>query len=584
MTILQKLSFPDFNLNSIDAMYYRVNDKVIVNNIEKKFIFKEGGFLKLDTYLNTFSVTTWKYYAGIDDLYISVRGKGNFLFRLVYIQHGCQHKYLREEVIELNKDSVFLTKVDNFQNLGKGIIFPVFTALSEGEIEEVEYLTSLEPVNDVKLGIVITHFNRQKNVKQAVDRLSKTILSNKNLNIDLIIVDNSRNLDVISSDRIKVIPNHNLGGSGGFMRGLLYLEENGYTHALFMDDDASTEEESILRTCRIFQFTNIKKLAISGSLHMESIPGFIYEKGARFIGIYRPIKHMLNVENITGVIEADKEDIKADYGGWRFFAFRIKDVKYLAFPYFVRGDDILFSIVNKFKIHCPLGVYTLGDDFGAKETPLHVYLDIRYHIINSMIKGVSFYKILAVLVYLYFKRLFSYRYESCNAFIMAIKDVLRGPEYFMENVDLSRIRNIINSFVKEEKPTKFDIAEYEFDYPENIPENKILRVLRILTLNGLLIPHFLMKNKVIYHEKTFSADLGKIFRYKKVLYYNSQDETGYVLEHNKRKIITLSIGFFFNLVKLSLSFPFVKRKFISNLENITSKDFWKKVFEKYKVF
>jgi len=37
---------------------------------------------------------------------------------------------------------------------------------------------------------------------------------------------------------VQLIPNKNVGGSGGFARGLVEaLQENTYSHFLFMDDD-----------------------------------------------------------------------------------------------------------------------------------------------------------------------------------------------------------------------------------------------------------------------------------------------------------------------------------------------------------
>lgn len=584
MVTLQKLSFPDLNFNSIENLYYRINDKVRVDHNKGVFYFKEDGFAIFDTYMNAFSTTTWRYYANINKVYFILQGKGRFLLKIVYIRHGWQHRYLLEEEIELTDNSAFKIEIPEFGSLGKGILFPTIRALSDGEVYNIEYATDIKPLNKVKLGIVITHFNRQKNVKRAVERLKNTVLKQQDLDIDIIIVDNSKNLDIESCNKIKVIPNHNLGGSGGFMKGFLYLEENDYTHALFMDDDASTEKECIIRTYRIFQYTQLRKLAVAGALHMENTPGIIYEKGALFEGKYKALKSHLNIEHIHGVLEADREDLEIDYGGWWFFSFRLSDVKYLAFPYFVRGDDVLFSIVNKFKIHCPLGVYSLGDDFGAKETPLHVYLDMRYHIINSIFKqDIGLLRILTILGYLFLKRLFSYRYESCKAFNLAIDHVLQGPEFFKQNVDISKIRETINSFVKEEKVSKIDITEYKFDMTTDSKSRlrKLREFFRILTINGLLLPQFLMKDRILYHEKTFSVNLSRVFRFKKVLYYNNVDETGYLLTHDKIRILKLTSVFSINLLRLIINYPRLKLEFKKNLGNLTSREFWKDVFKKF---
>ena len=88
----------------------------------------------------------------------------------------------------------------------------------------------------MKLGIVITHFNRQQFVLPAVERLVSDFLQTEEYKdkIALFIVDNSQNLPKI--DGVTIISNENLGGAGGFTRGLINLQETeGYTHCLFMD-------------------------------------------------------------------------------------------------------------------------------------------------------------------------------------------------------------------------------------------------------------------------------------------------------------------------------------------------------------
>ena len=62
--------------------------------------------------------------------------------------------------------------------------------------------------------------------------------------------------------------------------------------------------------------------------------------GARFDGLCRPNKCGLDLRYIHDLLVNEEEE-HIDYGGWWFFAFPIKDIKNYAFPYFVRGDDIL---------------------------------------------------------------------------------------------------------------------------------------------------------------------------------------------------------------------------------------------------
>jgi len=80
-----------------------------------------------------------------------------------------------------------------------------------------------------------------------------------------------------------LIPNTNVGGSGGFTRGLLYLKDNGFSHCLFMDDDASCHEESIKRTYAYWSYVvDDRSMGISGILFDENFPVTVLEAGGRW--------------------------------------------------------------------------------------------------------------------------------------------------------------------------------------------------------------------------------------------------------------------------------------------------------------
>ena len=92
-------------------------------------------------------------------------------------------------------------------------------------------------------------------------------------NIGLTVIDNSQNISRDEAQGITLIPNNNLGGSGGFTRGLLHLKDEGsFTHCLFMDDDASCEVESIRRCYHLLQFAVTERFAVSGVLMRELEP------------------------------------------------------------------------------------------------------------------------------------------------------------------------------------------------------------------------------------------------------------------------------------------------------------------------
>ena len=174
----------------------------------------------------------------------------------------------------------------NLEDHTEGMLFFELISLADDNfINKGFYYTELAPVNSVKLGIVITHFNRKHYVLPAIDRVSKDLLQDPYFKdkISLIVVDNSQNITPEEAQCAIVIPNQNLGGSGGFTRGLMYLEDQkDYTHCLFMDDDASCEIESIRRAYALLQYTTTEKFVVAGAQMSETFPQHMYEKGAIF--------------------------------------------------------------------------------------------------------------------------------------------------------------------------------------------------------------------------------------------------------------------------------------------------------------
>lgn len=119
----------------------------------------------------------------------------------------------------------------------------------------------------MRLGLVVTHFNRVAQVLPAVERI-RCLLRCPDLRgrLTLTVVDNWPNLPLASDAEVSSLPNQNLGGTGGVVRGLLSLIDGGaHTHALFLNDDAACETESS-RALALLSYARTPRLAVTGVL------------------------------------------------------------------------------------------------------------------------------------------------------------------------------------------------------------------------------------------------------------------------------------------------------------------------------
>ncbi|NLG91541.1 MAG: glycosyltransferase family 2 protein [Acetobacter sp.] len=576
---IQQIVFPSIDIVCPENMYFRGNEEKVYASLNKKSIeIVRHGIAIFDTFFNSLSIRPWKENCQIDDLGLSLTGRGKVRIRLGLHVLDRADQWLYENDIELS-DTPYEMDLPFWNRVHDGMLYLEVRALTDAEITGGYFFTRTKPRNKVRLGIVITHYNRKHYVLPAIHRISTELLNDPYYKdyIELIVVDNSQNIEDSEKENAILLPSKNLGGSGGFTRGLLYLKDENFTHCLFMDDDASCEMESIRRTLHILEYGKVDNLAVAGSMLREAEPFRLHEKGARIAGTgVVNLKHGLDMRHVHDLLVAETPE-PVTYGGWWHFAFRIKDVTHLSFPFFVRGDDMLFGLTNHFNIMTLNGIGGWADDFGIKESPINRYLSLRAHLMCLIIgTNTSKWKMLRTSFGCVITSDMSYNYSGAQAFIEAVRDVLKGPSFWENNVDMANVRKHLSQIAPGEKCEPIHIPK-DAEYGRGLHESRKRRFCRILTLNGFLLPNFLMKNKTLVESKNFHAVFRRVFRYKRILYI-TPDHTGYIAEYNKKK-------FFKNLRdwgKVSFAFcrkfQSTKTEYQKSLTHLTSEGFWRKVF------
>lgn len=173
----------------------------------------------------------------------------------------------------------------------------------------------------------------------------------------LFVVDNGRTLAKadFTEPKLKLVPNINAGGSGGFTRGLVEaLAENAYSHFLLMDDDIELESECIYRLFSLYKYAKLDFAVAGGLLNLQK-KHVLYEAGAMYNqyaknrgfapGSLTAVNNNLDLRNDNSLNRLLlEEDI--DYGGFWFFSFSkelVEQIK-LPLPLFIKIDDIEFCL------------------------------------------------------------------------------------------------------------------------------------------------------------------------------------------------------------------------------------------------
>ncbi len=586
---LQNLILPNLSFGAPEEMYARCcNHEVHPHLSDQKLIFLPKGVASFDTFYNSITIQAWKKNTSIHSLALRLSGSGTFFLRFGLHRIGQSHRFLSEQKITLDQHAPCIVPVTAWPDITSGMLYYSLEAITEGFVDGGAFITEDTPAQEVKLGIVITHFNRKKYVLPAIQRIREQLLNDPEHQhrIELIVVDNSRNLtqEETQGSGITLIPNQNLGGSGGFMRGLLHLEDQGsFTHCLFMDDDASCEIESIKRTYQLLSYSHTERFAISGSLLRDVEPYRLHEKGAYFDKGWHARKSGFDMRHIHDLLFAELNDQPINYGAWWFFAFKLSDVNFYSFPFFVRGDDAFFGVSNSFNILTGNGIGCWGEDFWYKEMPIHRYFSMRSNailplLLNKKQKLIPFIK---SYISWYASAIFSMNYASAKAIILALQHVNIGPKFWQDHINTESIRHQIASFNEEEKFRSMDRSSVSDDdllvygHPH---ESKLRKWIRVLSMNGFLLPSFMLKKKIMFQHKHFRANFREIFRHQKVWYEYEPLNQGYIATHNKKKFFSYSLEAAWVLIKFVFKFRTLRKQYLAALPEMTSRKFWERVY------
>ena len=574
---LQSMITPNAKFGAADEMFINSRDAWADKN---SFFIDKNGTISFDTYYNGLSTVLWKEHCGLDEISFRLTGEGKVRVRLMVVVEEYVRYELNDEIFTLSSDGINSSKI-SLKNLNlRGIIYPVITALSDAvTVTSGDWITETNPKRDVKLGISITHFDRKNYVLPSIERIKKNLLDLPEYKekVSFTVVDNSQNITKDEALGCEILPNENTGGSGGFMRGLLhYMDKGDCTHVLFMDDDASCEIESIKRTYAILQHAIKDNAAVSGALFYENRPNLLIEKGARFERFCIPFFNNWNMADINSVIKCETLVNNPNYGGWWFFAFPINKVETFTFPFFVRGDDVFFGLHNKFSIITTNGVACYGEDFAKKVSPMTCYFDTRNNVINSLITKASALPVIKTYIRMYMGKLFAHQYGSVNCIRLALKHIFSDNKFWLENYDMKSIRPIINEISSSEKMLPIDLSTLDLNFVGD-HERKSRRLLRIMTLNGFLLPK---KDAIVYQEKSSVASLRCIFRFSKVVYFNRSNSTGYIAKADNRLFFNGLIDLIKDCYTISSSFKKKHIEYNNDINKLASKDFWEKAVNK----
>ena len=585
--LLQRLVLPTPTTPE-PLLYARTSGEVRL--VEGGAVLADGGALSFDTSFGVFAAGRWRRVSQVNNLSVSLRASGVGIAEVVVVNGKTESVVATAQLPrgEGSPTSVMLN-VPDLQASANGTYYVRVTAIG-GEVCMTggEWVTQDAPRHEVRMSLSITTFNRQEYVRKTVHNVLDLVRDNAALNgkVRVLVVDNAQNVtfDAAADAPLTVIPNGNLGGAGGFARGLIELRKAGWaTHVLFMDDDITLEPEAIVRTMSLFAYAKDARLCVHGAMLSEERPWLQFEAGSQYSwrSIY-PLQALGREDDMRerSVAVQDAAEVPFDYTAWWYTAFPINITNENPLPVFVRGDDVAFGLMHTGKHSITLnGVIVWHADFGLKNNPSSLFYESRnLALVDTLVFDKHTWWNLAYRFSSFgFRNLFSMRYASTEYMLRGLNAYLAGPAEWMK-IDHAALHDELR-VCAEEKPAPLS-AELAAITPRQ-PRHKALRafgfLFAVVLVGGYIVPKPLRLKK--YGVGPIDARaVGVATLRNRILYRHDRIADGYTVERDAKRFFKLLREVVKSIFMIATSYKRLKREYREAYPKMVSNAAWEERF------
>ncbi|GAB3608529.1 glycosyltransferase [Humibacter ginsengiterrae] len=319
--------------------------------------------VSLATYFNAFPASYWKAWTNVAevDLRVVTKGEG----RIVVFRSNARAVVQRVDGVEVGganeTTTVFRVPLTSFVD-GGWLWFDLIAGDRPLELVHADWLAPEEfaPISDGTATVSITTLNRREYCTRLLAEIGgdepTTRLLDKVLVIDqgtekIREAANFSDAEKSLAGKLSVIEQANIGGSGGFSRGMLETIENDESdYVLLLDDDVEVEPESIRR---MVTFANhcIAPAIVGGHMFdmydkatLHAFAEGIHWKPFMW-GPFTPGRHDFGGSNLRQTAWLHRR-YEVDYNGWWMSLIPVSTLKEigLSLPVFIKWDDAEYSL------------------------------------------------------------------------------------------------------------------------------------------------------------------------------------------------------------------------------------------------
>jgi galactofuranosylgalactofuranosylrhamnosyl-N-acetylglucosaminyl-diphospho-decaprenol beta-1,5/1,6-galactofuranosyltransferase len=452
------------------------------------------------SYFNAFPASYWKRWTVIEDVTLRMTVRGSGRVEVYRSKSNGDVVHLKGEPVHAEDDAQtleFRLTLAPFED-GGWLWFDVFTEATELTVSDAVWLSD-QPVPMKKLAVGTTTFNRLDDCVTSLLALaedpavlaviSKVYVADQGPTK----VRQHPKYDEVRAalgDRLEVIEQGNLGGSGGFTRALYEAVEHTkpgtVDQVLLMDDDIALEPDSILRS-NMFARAAAKPIIVGSQMLNLFARSRLHTMGeivdlATCVWRRAPgavVDHDFGAESLRETPELHRR-IDSTYNGWWMCLFprEVIDKTGLPLPLFIKCDDAEYSL--RALAHDIPTVTLPGsavwhepwtDKNDSKDWT--VYFHLRNRLIMAALH--SPYDLRKTLLLqgarVAVRRLLSMEYSTAALEMKALEDFMAGPERLFEQLStgLPEVQRVRKQYTdaqflpsaREFPPPSFDMVKAE---------------------------------------------------------------------------------------------------------------------------
>ena len=596
MIILQHLIFPRPGICTDEPLYFRRNERAFYAWSDDYITFERDGAAEFDTYFNGLSAEKLFRYTSVKKIFLKLKLNGVFRVTLMRKEKCAQLltcEFVSETVVNSEGRLYEFSFAFDCKNTSGMYCFKILSLDGGSRFYGGDYCADIaeDALRSVKIGIDICTFRRERFVEKNIESLSSAFFSDVTSplygKLEIFISDNAKTLPQEMNTRfVHVFPSKNVGGAGGFTRGLMEIisggNPRGITHVLIMDDDIVVEPESIYRTYVLLSALReeYRHAFIGGAMfrldrqHIQVEAGALWNGGAV---ISR--KSGLDLRTLDACLYNELEET-VDYNAWWYSVVPIENVRAdnLPLPVFIRGDDAEYGLRNTRKLILMNGICVWHEPFENKYSSGMFYYIFRNRLIDNAVRGVRYTKrqLLFELKEHVYNDLFCLRYKNVDLLLRGIEDFFRGPDW-LKAQDGEKLHSLIMAdgykmqYI-DELPFNFSYPAYEqmLRVPEDVGFRGGVKKLAIaFTFHGL----FMSANaeKIV---PTIGVVPRQLVRVKRSLNYDISSKKAFITEKSVKTAIKLYFRYLGVRRLIKRRYYTVKSEYRRRGGELMTLDFW----------